>query len=143
MSDLRPVAIPVAVLGLFSGGLATLARFMPLVLERPPSNIGVAVGAVNAIGFLLSPVAVALVGYAAGRRVDVSDAYARIAGVFGIVGGVAAFVGVAGVMLAAADDLLTVGFGLLVPLFTVSVGTGVAFAITGLAAAAVAQFRKQ
>jgi ABC-type Na+ efflux pump permease subunit len=93
MRDLRPIAIAVAVLGLFVGGLAALTRFMPLILDRSPAQVEVAVAAVDVLGFLMAPVAVAVVGDAAGKRVDVSQAYGRIAAIFGLLGGLAAFLG--------------------------------------------------
>ena len=141
MSDLRPVAVAVAVLGLFVGGLAAFGRFMPLILDQAPAQADVAVAAVNVLGFLLAPVAVAVVGYGAGGRVDVSEAYVRIAAIFGIVGGVAALVGGLVVTVAGVDAIGRASSVRLVFTLVTPVATGVYFALTGLAAAAVAQFR--
>jgi hypothetical protein len=138
----RPVAVAVVVLGLFSGGLSALGRFLPVVLDRAPSRVGGALAVLNGAGLLISPVAVAVVGYAAGKRVDVSEAYVRIATVFAVLGGAGALAGSAVVTLLVVDDLpRTSGPGVLTTLLYPPLVTGVYFGLTGLAAASVAQFR--
>ncbi|PSP50352.1 hypothetical protein BRC75_01100 [Halobacteriales archaeon QH_7_69_31] len=143
MSDLRPVTIAVAVLGLFAGGLAALGRFLPFVLDWPQGQFAVAVAVVDGLAFLLSPVAVAVVGYGAGSRVDVGEAYGRIIAVFAGVGGAAALVGGAALTLGLADTIARASIldlGLTFVFAPISIG--VSFALAGLAAAAVAQFRR-
>ena len=141
MSDLRPVTVGVAVLGLFAGGLAALGRFLPFVLDQ--GQVAVAVAVVDGLAFLLSPVAVAVVGYGAGSRVDVGEAYGRIVAVFAGVGGAASLVGGAALTLGLADTLArasVLDLGLTFVFAPISIG--VSFALAGLAAAAVAQFRQ-
>ena len=141
MSDLRPVTVAVAVLGLFAGGLAALGRFLPFVLDQ--GQVAVAVAVVDGLAFLLSPVAVAVVGYGAGSRVDVGEAYGRIIAVFAGVGGAAALVGGAALTFGLADTLARASvLDLGLTFVFVPIATGVSFALAGLAAAAVAQFRR-
>ena len=141
MSDLRPVTVAVAVLGLFAGGLAALGRFLPFVLDQ--GQVAVAVAVVDGIAFLLSPVAVAVVGYGAGSRVDVGEAYGRIVAVFAGVGGAASLVGGAALTLGLADTIARASvLDLGLTFVFAPIATGVSFAIAGLAAAAVAQFRQ-
>ena len=144
MSDLRPVTIAVAVLGLFAGGLEALGRFLPFVLDLPyEGQIAVAVAVVDGLAFLLSPVAVAIVGYGAGSRVDVGEAYGRIVAVFAGVGGAASLVGGAALTLGLADTIARASvLDLGLTFVFAPIATGVSFAIAGLAAAAVAQFRQ-
>jgi len=141
MSDLRPVSVAVAVLGLFAGGLAALGRFLPFVLDWPQDQFAVAVAVV--LAFLLSPVAVAVVGYGAGSRVDVGEAYGRIVAIFAGVGGAASLVGGAALTFGLADTFArasVLDLGLTFVFAPISIG--VSFALAGLAAAAVAQFRQ-
>ena len=141
MSDLRPVTIAVAVLGLFAGGLAALGRFLPFVLDQ--GQVAVAVAVVDGLAFLLSPVAVAVVGYGAGSRVDVGEAYGRIVAIFAGVGGAASLVGGAALTFGLADTFArasVLDLGLTFVFAPISIG--VSFALAGLAAAAVAQFRR-
>jgi len=141
MSDLRPVTVAVAVLGLFAGGLAALGRFLPFVLDQ--GQVAVAVAVVDGLAFLLSPVAVAVVGYGAGSRVDVGEAYGRIVAVFAGVGGAASLVGGAALTLGLADTIARASvLDLGLTFVFAPIATGVSFAIAGLAAAAVAQFRQ-
>ena len=141
MSDLRPVTVAVAVLGLFAGGLAALGRFLPFVLDQ--GQVAVAVAVVDGLAFLLSPVAVAVVGYGAGSRVDVGEAYGRIVAIFAGVGGAASLVGGAALTLGLADTFArasVLDLGLTFVFAPISIG--VSFALAGLAAAALAQFRQ-
>ena len=141
MSDLRPVTVAVAVLGLFAGGLAALGRFLPFVLDQ--GQVAVAVTVVDGLAFLLSPVAVAVVGYGAGSRVDVGEAYGRIVAIFAGVGGAAALVGGAALTFGLADTLARASvLDLGLTFVFAPIATGVSFALAGLAAAAVAQFRR-
>ena len=143
MSDLRPVTIAVAVLGLFAGGLAALGRFLPFVLDRPRDQIAIAVTVVDGLAFILSPVAVAVVGYGAGSRVDVGEAYGRIVAIFAGVGGAAALVGGAALTFGLADTLARASvLDLGLTFVFAPIATGVSFALAGLASAAVAQFRQ-
>jgi len=143
MSDLRPVTVAVAVLGLFAGGLAALGRFLPFVLDRPRDQIAVAVTVVDGLVFLLSPVAIAVVGYGAGSRVDVGEAYGRLVAIFAGVGGAASLVGGAALTLGLADTIARASVLDLGLTFVVApISIGVSFALAGLAAAAVAQFRR-
>ena len=141
MSDLRPVTVAVAVLGLFAGGLAALGRFLPFVLDQ--GQVAVAVAVVDGLAFLLSPVAVAVVGYGAGSRVDVGEAYGRIVAIFAGVGGAASLVGGAALTFGLADTLARASvLDLGLTFVFAPIATGVSFALAGLAAAAVAQFRR-
>ena len=141
MSDLRPVTVAVAVLGLFAGGLEALGRFLPFVLDQ--DQVAVAVAVVDGLAFLLSPVAVAVVGYGAGSRVDVGEAYGRIVAIFAGVGGAASLVGGAALTFGLADTFArasVLDLGLTFVFAPISIG--VSFALAGLAAAALAQFRR-
>ena len=143
MSDLRPVTIAVGVLGLFAGGLAALGRFLPFVLDWPQEQVAVAVTVVDGLAFLLSPVAVAVVGYGAGSRVDVGEAYGRIVAIFAGVGGAASLVGGAALTFGLADTIARASvLDLGLTFVFAPIATGVSFALAGLAAAAVAQFRQ-
>ena len=144
MSDLRPVTVAVAVLGLFAGGLAALGRFLPFVLDRfQEGQIAVAVAVVDGLAFLLSPVAVAVVGYGAGSRVDVGEAYGRIVAVFAGVGGAASLVGGAALTFGLADTIARASvLDLGLTFVFAPIATGVSFAFAGFAAAALAQFRQ-
>ena len=141
MSEFRLAAAAAAGLGFLVGGLVTLGQFMPVVLDRRPSDVGGAVALVNGLRFLLLPVAVAVVGYAIGRRVDVSEEYARIALRFGLFGAVGIFAGGVTVRFAVVDDLRNLPAAALTSNLLAAVFTGVSFGITAVAAAAVAQFR--
>ncbi|WP_254839230.1 hypothetical protein [Natronomonas marina] len=131
----------IAVLGVLAGALSTVGGFLPLLLEGPPGRIRSAAAALSVVLFLVAPVGVLLVGYWTGRRLDVGETWARVAGTFGVVGAVASF----------AAAFLVTTFAPVAPMrgpggggsavAVNSVLRGVRFALAGLAGAAVAQFR--
>lgn len=137
----RRAAVLVAILGVLAGVLAAVGQMLPLLLERPPERIGTIALVLGGVSFLVSPVAVLLVGYLVGGRVDVPDEWTRVAVTFGVVGAVASFAGA-----------LLVSF--LVPIQPMrgsgrtvagasgfnAIVRGVSFAISGVAGAAVAEF---
>ncbi|MFC7046806.1 hypothetical protein ACFQH6_16615 [Halobacteriaceae archaeon GCM10025711] len=142
MHDNRPLALAGALLGLLAGALAATGQFLPVVLDRHPSNLGFLVMGTNVVSLLVSPVALFGVGYWVGTDVDVTTEWASIALVVGLVGGAATLVGYLVVaLLSVRPDagreitmiVVTAGYTAIVRVFD--------FAITGLAGAAVAEFR--
>jgi uncharacterized membrane protein len=141
MTRHRALVAVVAVLGIVAGLLAASRQFLPVIVNRAPTRIGLFFAATTLVSFLVSPVAAFAAGYWGGRRVDLPTAYGRFALTLGVVGGIGTLVGFAVVVAAVGPDSTRdlVGFGL-VGGHTALV-RGVDFALTGLAGAAVAHFR--
>lgn len=138
----RPPLAVAALLGAVAGVLSATQQFLPVVLHRPVTTVGVVLGAVSLVSILVSPVAVFAVGYWAGRDVDVASRYGRLAVTFGLVAGVASLVGYVVVAVGVvAPDTGREALSILIPAAYTTVVRGLNFAITGLAGAAVAQFR--
>ncbi|WP_411964145.1 hypothetical protein [Haloferax sp. YSMS24] len=148
----RSIGLVVTLLGLLGGVLTAANQFLPTLLNRHPgaiglsgaptsSSIGLLVAATSVLSFVLSPVLLFLVGYWAAGRADVPSEFATLAAVFGVAGGVTTFVGYLPVVAFLTPVTGTEPTFVLSALYT-SVVRGVDYAVTGLAGAAVAHFRR-
>jgi hypothetical protein len=140
MAD-RPPLAPVVALTLAAGVAAAVQQYAPVLLDLPVPQVSVAVFAVSAVGFVLSPVLVFALGYWTGRRVDVPRTYPSVAAAFGVGGGLATLAGFAAVLLVGViPDAGNLGMAAFSATHT-AVVRGVSYAVTGVAGAAVAHFR--
>lgn len=141
MTRHRALVVVVAVLGTVTGLLAASRQFLPVILNRAPTWLGLFFAATTLVSFLVSPVAAFAAGYWGGTRVDLPAAYGRFTLTLGVVGGVGTLVGFAVVVPLVDPDSVRELAGLGVMAVQSALFRGVDFALTGLAGAAVAHFR--
>lgn len=139
----RPLAVAIALLGLFAGAVAALGQALPVLLNRRPSELGVLMAVVPALSLVASPVGVFLVGYWGGTETDLAEEYLSFALVLGVAGGAGLLVGYAATTLVALGPEL--GHRPLLVATTSGYSVGIRaldFAVTGLAGGAVGYFRR-
>ena len=141
----RPLAILSALLGGVAGVLSTSSQFLPRLLNQSALLIGVLLLGLQIVLFVISPVAIFVVGYWVSRTADVPSEYRSIALISGLVGG-AAFIGGTLIVVAFNNRMYpteaVAGFGgFLLLLMYQALELGVKFAIASVAGAAVAYFR--
>lgn len=142
MRDRLPLAVAVGLLGLLAGSLIRLKQLLPTLIQRNVLTVSI-FPTIGLVEFLVSPLALFAVGYWAGTRTDLEREYRKLGLLFGLVGGATTFLASLVVSLVGVADVVfhnpleVVGF---------AVSTGFVqvfnFAITGIAGAAVATFRR-
>lgn len=137
----RSLAVVVTLLGSLGGVVTAVHQFLPVIADRNPSSLGPLLGLASVVSFLLSPVALFLVGYWAAGRADVPTEFAPLAGLFGLVGGLTTLVGYVPVVVAVGPASGFETTFVLSALYT-SLVRGVNYALVGLAGASVAYFRR-
>ena len=144
MRDRLPLAAAVALLGLLTGLLTGVRQFLPILTQRSDLPLRALIPAIGLVMFAVTTLAVFAAGYWAGTRTDVEREYLEIALLFGLVGGAATLVGSLVVPFFGAGDAVNDSLAIVVGS---AVYTGFVqvfnFAITGIAGAAVATFRRR
>ena len=111
-------------------------------LEAVGQTATVYLYASRAVTFLLAVPLVVLLGYQAGQSLDASQSYSRIAGTFGVGGGVGFVAATVLIGLSSMPSLMAYQSVLgLIIVGSIAAATGIQFAFMGLAGAALAEFR--